>query len=78
MYRAVHSPTPGSDSESYVLVKPLLPRDPGESLAAWLVRVAPGRFVEALKLHQRCRFDPRGLSDAERARLRELCRAGPA
>ena len=35
---------------------------------------------EALRLHQRYRFDPAGLSRNERNRLRDLCRglAGPA
>jgi hypothetical protein len=40
--------------------------------------VAPARHEEALRLHQRYRFDPRGLDAAERARLRELCRAAAA
>jgi hypothetical protein len=39
------------------------------------VRVAPGRHDEALRLHQRYRFDPMGLSGEERARLRQLCLA---
>ncbi len=69
---------PGMDSELYEALKPLPPREPGETLSAWLARVAPGRFDEALRLHQRYRFDPRGLSAAERARLRELCRAQAA
>ena len=69
---------PGMDSELYEVLKPLAPRDPGETLGAWLARVAPGRFDEALRLHQRYRFDPRGLSGEERARLRELCRAQAA
>jgi len=69
---------PGRDSEFYELMRGLPPREPGEPLSAWLARVAPGKFDEALRLHQRYRFDPRGLSDAERARLRELCRSGAA
>jgi len=64
---------PGMDSEFYALAERLSPRDPGETLTAWLARVAPGRHDEALRLHQRYRFDPRGLSTTERARLRELC-----
>ena len=39
------------------------------------MRVAPGRHDEALRLHQRYRFDPKGLSGEERSRLRELCLA---
>ncbi len=69
---------PGTDSELYEALKPLPPREPGETLGAWLARVAPGKFDEALRLHQRYRFDPRGLSAAERARLRELCRVPAA
>jgi transglutaminase-like putative cysteine protease len=72
--RAFH----GVDSEFYELAKTLPPRDAGETLTAWLARVAPGRHAEALRLHQRYRFDPRGLDARERARLRELCRAGAA
>jgi hypothetical protein len=64
---------PGRDSELYELLKPLPPREPGEPLSVWLARVAPGRFDEALRLHQRYRFDPAGLEPPERARLRELC-----
>jgi hypothetical protein len=66
---------PGRDSELYEVLKPLPPREPGETLSAWLARVAPGRFDEALRLHQRYRFDPAGISAQERARLRELCLA---
>jgi len=69
---------PGMDSEFYELVKALPPRETGETLSAWLGRVAPGRYDEALRLHQRYRFDPAGLSTVERARLRQLCRAAPA
>jgi hypothetical protein len=70
--------SPGGDSEFYAVAKTLPPRDAGETLSAWLARVAPGRHEEALRLHQRYRFDPKGLAAAERSRLRELCRAGPA
>ena len=69
---------PGRDSEFYELARRLPAREPGETLAAWLARVAPGRFDEALRLHQRYRFDPDGISRAERERLKELCRAGAA
>jgi protein-glutamine gamma-glutamyltransferase len=69
---------PGMDSEFYVLAGQLPPRDPGETLTAWLARVAPGRYDEALRLHQRYRFDPRGLNFEERGRLRDLCRSGLA
>jgi transglutaminase-like putative cysteine protease len=66
---------PGMDSEFYALAKALPARAQGETLACWLERVAPGKYDEALRLHQRYRFDPLGLAQAERARLRELCRA---
>jgi hypothetical protein len=69
---------PGRDSEFYELMRGLPDREPGETLGAWVARVAPGRLQEALRLHQRYRFDPLGLSGAERARLRELCRSGAA
>ena len=48
-------------------------RDAGETLTAWLGRVAPGRYDKALRLHLKYRFDPRGLTGDERHDLRELC-----
>jgi hypothetical protein len=66
---------PGADSEFYELTRGLPPRDAGETLTAWLGRVAPGRYKEALRLHQRYRFDPRGLSAEERKALSRLCGA---
>jgi transglutaminase-like putative cysteine protease len=69
---------PGADSEFYELMKVLPPRDVGETLTAWLERVAPGRYEEAARLHQRYRFDPQGLNVAERVRLRKLCDADAA
>ena len=75
---------PGEDSEFYALEKTLPAREPSETQADWLERIDSGlssqmqhQVSEALQLHQRYRFDPEGLSAAERARLRELC-AGPA
>ncbi len=71
---------PGEDSEFYALERTLSPRDSSETHAAWLARVAsalePNRLQplrDALRLHQRYRFDPRGLGSEERGRLRELC-----
>lgn len=69
---------PGEDSEFYALEKSLPPREPSETHAAWLERIAKSvqdasRVREALRLHQRYRFDPDGLSAHERSRLRELC-----
>jgi hypothetical protein len=68
---------PGRDSELYALLAPLPPREPGETLSVWLMRVAPGKFDEALRLHLRYRFDPKGLSVEERTELRVLCRGVP-
>jgi transglutaminase-like putative cysteine protease len=85
--QAARAHWPGEDSEFYGVAKSLPARDPAETQAAWLERIAPGiaakRFDpirEALRLHQRYRFDPAGLSRNERNRLRELCRdlAAPA
>jgi protein-glutamine gamma-glutamyltransferase len=70
---------PGEDSEFYAVEKSLPPREPSETHAAWLKRIDKtlqdaNRIREALRLHQRYRFDPEGISAAERNRLRELCR----
>ncbi|HEX9184134.1 MAG TPA: transglutaminase family protein [Burkholderiales bacterium] len=75
---AAARPYPGADSEFYELTMGLPPRDAGETLTTWLGRVAPGRYEEALRLHQRYRFDPRGLDRAERERLRQLSRKASA
>jgi len=75
---------PGADSEFYAVERALAgeghARDAGTPLAAWFHRVARPldvaareRLDEALRLHQRYRFDPAGLTEPERARLRELC-----
>ena len=71
---------PGEDSEFYAVEKSLPPRELSETHAAWLARIASGfasqkleQLREALRLHQRYRFDPEGISAAERNRLRELC-----
>jgi hypothetical protein len=73
---------PGEDSEFYAVEKSLPPRASSETQAAWLARIdaalSPRRtqqIREALRLHQRYRFDPTGIAAAERNRLRELCRA---
>jgi transglutaminase-like putative cysteine protease len=76
---------PGEDSEFYAVEKTLAARAPGETHAAWVKRVASdfshqesNRILDALRLHQRYRFDPEGISAIERNRLRELCRSlGP-
>jgi len=73
---------PGEDSEFYAVEKSLAPREPGETHAAWLHRATNGlpalklkQLREALRLHQRYRFDPAGLGRNERNQLRELCRS---
>ena len=73
---------PGEDSEFYAAEKALPPRAPSETQAAWLRRIEAGlppqrtqQIREALRLHQRYRFDPAGIAAAERHRLRELCRS---
>jgi protein-glutamine gamma-glutamyltransferase len=72
---------PGEDSEFYAVEQSLPPRKPSETQAAWMERIDARislkkleRVREALRLHQRYRFDPAGLSRNERNRLRELCR----
>jgi hypothetical protein len=73
---------PGEDSEFYAVERTLPTRDPGETHAAWVARIGAGlsykeleNLCDALRLHQRYRFDPQGLAAVERNRLRELCRA---
>ena len=58
------------------LTKSLPSRATGVTLSAWIARVRAGKYDEALRLHQRYRFDPKGLDVEQRVRLRELCRAG--
>ena len=74
---------PGLDSEFYALEKKLAarggPRQPGEPLGDWLARAlaepalaslrAP--LSELLRLHYAHRFDPAGLSDENRNRLKQ-------
>jgi protein-glutamine gamma-glutamyltransferase len=73
---------PGHDSAFYLLEKALtadLPREPGEPLSDWLERAlatpslaefrAPLR--ELMRLHYRYRFDPHGITDAEKKTLVE-------
>jgi hypothetical protein len=69
---------PGMDSELYRLVHELErrghARQPGETLATWLPRCTtaqPGSdAATAIELHYRYRFDPRGLTAAERHSMR--------
>jgi hypothetical protein len=72
----------GMDSEFYALARRIErehgARESWETMPAWLRRVMPGTgsgrtsVLSALALHQRLRFDPRGLSGEERRRLEEI------
>jgi len=79
---------PGLDSEFYQLERQFaargVPREPGEALSIWLERVVESEGLadlrapmqEILRLHYRYRFDPLGLSRADREILRretEVC-----
>lgn len=73
---------PGLDSEFYLLEEKLagrgVPREPGEPVSDWLERVAESPSLtglreplrELLRLHYRYRFDPLGLSEADREVLK--------
>jgi hypothetical protein len=75
-------PWPGLDSEFYRVTRQLERAHgvrPGhEPLPTWIRRLrldeAQGgeRLLEAVRLHYRLRFDPQGLTNAERGRLRRL------
>jgi hypothetical protein len=78
---------PGLDSEFYQLEKLLasrgVPRQPSEAFSDWLERALTepglaalrGPLQELLRLHYRHRFDPQGLSAAEREQLRREAKA---
>ena len=75
-------PVTGADSEFFVVEHALarsgFPREPGETVTAWLARIASRLPVgmeqqvlaEIARLHYRYRFDPVGISSAERQRLK--------
>jgi hypothetical protein len=72
----------GADSEFYAVAARLPARAAHESLAAWLARIAPAldaplreALAQAKALHDRYRFDPRGIDAAERRALRSHCLA---
>lgn len=76
----------GEDSEFYALEARLAARAgaraPHESLATWLARIAPAidrslheALARAKALHERYRFDPRGIGADERRTLRSECLA---
>ena len=77
-------PSTGADSEFYAVERAFarrgVARSAHEPLRAWAARVAatldtPARamFEQTLALHRRYRFDPAGLTDAERDELRRGC-----
>jgi hypothetical protein len=71
----------GSDSEFYAVERHLraagLGRDPADTVREWLARIAKDGSVDVaglssiVALHERYRFDPQGLTQAQRAALRE-------
>ncbi|OLC68937.1 MAG: hypothetical protein AUH79_02510 [Betaproteobacteria bacterium 13_1_40CM_4_64_4] len=72
----------GAHSEFYAVAARLPARAPHESLAAWLARIAPAldlpvreALAQAKALHDRYRFDPRGIDAAERRALHSDCLA---
>ncbi len=80
-------PVPGEDS-AFFAVQQLLAAQTSARLASetfpdWLRRIASqlppqldrGLLAQALRLHYRYRFDPRGLAPAERASLAQTCAA---
>ena len=72
----------GLDSEFFAVTRKLEsvlgPRLPHESLSDWIRRLGlaqspeGSRWQEALRLHSRLRFDPAGLADSDRERLRTV------
>lgn len=69
---------PGADSELYLLERELerrgLGRAAAETAMSWAERIAPRLppgLREVVQLHYRYRFDPAGLTAADRERLRE-------
>ena len=65
---------PGQDSEFYLIAERLhdagLGRRPEESPSEWIDRIHAAELAPILDLHYRYRFDPTGLDEAERVRLR--------
>jgi protein-glutamine gamma-glutamyltransferase len=80
-------PVPGADSEFYRIEQAMAvrfsERAPEETMRDWLRRIrshildagARDELAALLELHYRCRFDPRGVSPAERNQFRERVRA---
>ncbi len=76
----VNAAWPGLDSEFFEVEHTLadrgFTRHSGETFSAWLIRlngsgIATDDLPAALELHNRYRFDPRGLAPEERAALRD-------
>ncbi len=73
-----HKPFPGMESpfykiETYLTAKGRK-RGRGELLKHWLTRIQEPQLIPLLAIHNRWRFDPRGVSVAERERLdQEIC-----
>ena len=77
---------PGLDSEFYAIEKKIAarggPRQGNEPLTDWLERATRDPALKALRkplrelvrLHYRCRFDPRGLNTEDREALRRGAR----
>jgi transglutaminase-like putative cysteine protease len=75
-------PATGADSEFFKVEQALarngFPREPGETPIMWIARIGPrlpegiepSMLPEIARLHYRYRFDPAGISPAERDRLR--------
>ena len=65
---------PGQDSEFYLIAERLhaagLGRRPDESQSEWIERIHATELAPILVLHYRYRFDPTGLTGAERSALR--------
>ena len=83
--RAIDVPRKGTDSEFFELERRLaarfaIPRASAEPPAAWIARLSLEtplrRALEGvLELHDRYRFDPHGIDDAQREELRARCTA---
>jgi len=84
---AARGPVPGADSEFYRIEQAVgvrcSKRAREETMRDWLRRIASqiadaaarDELTALLELHYRCRFDPRGVSPAERNEFRERVRA---
>lgn len=64
---------PGGDSPFYRITRQLeamgLARQPGEAFSTWFARIDHTELMPLLQLHNRLRFDPRGLGKQDARRL---------